>query len=99
MSSSDEKEHQIGCESHQCHHTHDNNKKEFDSSLGFNFAINLRPKSPVNDRKTKHSGSQMMAKTTRTCVPTDPSKVCKFCLTIYKDLDLDMFCMNGGQGN
>ena len=40
-----------------------------------------------------------MAKTTRTCIPTDPSKLCKLCLTIYKDQNADMFCMKGGQGN
>ena len=84
---------------HQCHCQRDNNKKEFDSSLGFDFAINLKPKSLVNDGKNQFSGSQLMAKTARTCVPTDPSKVCKLCLTIYKDQDADVFHMKGGQGN
>ena len=50
-STSDKKEHQIGCEMHQCHCQHDNNKKEFDSALGFNFSINLKSKSLVNDKK------------------------------------------------
>jgi len=40
----------------------------------------------------------MMAKTTRTRAPTDPSKVCKLRLTIYEDLDADMFCIKGGLG-
>ena len=90
--------HQIGCEMHRPHRQHDNNKKEFNSDLGFDFAINLKSKSLVNDRKNQRPGGQMMAKTTRTRAPTDPSKVCKLRLTIYEDLDADMFCIKGGLG-
>ena len=99
MSSSVKKGHQIGCEIHHCHQTHGNNKKEFDSLLGHDFATNLKDKSLVNDRKNQCTGSQMMAKNTRTCILMDPNKLCKLCLTICKDQDADMFHMKGGQGN
>ena len=99
MSKSAKKGHQIACEMHQCHCQCDNNKKEFDYDLGFKFATNLRPKSLVNDRKNQRTGSQMMAKTTRTCIRMDPNKLCKLCLTIYEDQNKDQFHMKVGQGN
>ena len=98
MSTSVKKGHKIGCKMHQCHCQRDNNKKEFDSALGFKFATNLRPKSLVNDRKNQCTGGQMMVKTTRTCSPMDPNKLCKLCLAIYEDEEKDRFCMKDGQG-
>ena len=73
-----EKGHQIGCEIHQCHQKHGNNKKEFDSLLDHDFATNLKDKSLVNDGRNQWTGGQKMAKVTRTCSPIDPKHFVNF---------------------